>query len=268
MGSWDPQYSVRLCCVFEGKGLTIISNAEQAFQPFIEDAAELEGMLWLSREISLQVCFIEDPLLAELGIVSLAFSPVVQMALPAWFPMHTTHRSSLCFTSLPSNRIRSFALSLGCLWYSQSFFFSYIICETPWEGKNHIPLGWLWLLLLFLSVREMKGLLGGKNNYMGVGCWVLCSCLSDRFLSLPRLACTLVEKRKSKACENLSVMSVRVSHLCFNSSASPCCSLWGRHTGLRWGGLFRSFPSTANRFLLHIKVPLKSVKDLHLEKRW
>lgn len=61
---------------------------------------------------------------------------------------------------------------------------------------------------------------GGKNNGMVVGCWVLCSCLSNRFLSLPRLIYTLVEERKSDARENLFVMSIRVSHLCCNSSIS------------------------------------------------
>lgn len=112
-----------------------------------------------------------------------------------------------------------------------------------------------------------EGLVGKNNNHMGVGCWVLCLCLSNRFLSLPRLAYTLVEKRKSKACGNLFVMSIRVSHLCCNSSVSPCCSLWGKLKGLRQGGLFFSFPSVAYRFLFCIKLPLKSVKDLHLEER-
>lgn len=103
---------------------------------------------------------------------------------------------------------------------------------------------------------------------MGVGCSVLCLCLSNRFLSLPRLAYTLVAKRKSKACENLFVMSIRVSHLCCNSSVSLCCSLWGKQEGLRWGGLSVLFPPVAYRFLLCIKLPLKSVKVLHLEKRY
>ena len=75
-------------------------------------------------------------------------------------------------------------------------------------------------------------------------------------------------KRKSKACENLFVMSIRVSHLCCNSSVSLCCSLWGKQEGLRWGGLSFLFPSVAYRFLLCIKLPLKSVKILHLEKRY
>ena len=154
--------------------------------------------------------------------------------------------------------------SQGCLWYSQSYFFCYIICETLWEGKNPLTLGWLWLFLLFLSVGEMKGLLEKTTT---ISCWVLCLCLSNRFLSLPRLAYTLVEKKKSKACGNLFVMSIRVSHLCCNSSVSPCCSLWGKHKGLRQGGLFFSFPSVVYRFLFCIKLPLKSVKDLHLEKR-
>ena len=68
----------------------------------------------MSGGISRQIFFIEDPLLAELrssevGIVSLALSPIVQMGLPDSFPIHTTKRSGLCFTSLPSHKIRSFS---------------------------------------------------------------------------------------------------------------------------------------------------------------
>lgn len=98
----------------KGKGLALMSHAEQAFQRFIGDAAELEGRLGLSGSISHQIFYIEDPLLAklrssEVGIVSLALSPIVQMGLPDSFPVRTTKRSGLCFTSLPSNKIRSFA---------------------------------------------------------------------------------------------------------------------------------------------------------------
>lgn len=114
------------------------------------------------------------------------------MGLPAEFPTHTTNRSGSCFTSLPSNKTWSFTLSLGCLWYSQIYFFCYIKCET-WEGKNPITLGWLWLLLVFLSIGEMKDSLKNKQTQQ-YGCWVSCSCLSNRLLSLPRLVYTLVEK--------------------------------------------------------------------------
>ena len=82
-----------------------------------------------------------------------------------------------------------------------------------------------------------------KTKKQVYGCQLL-GVLSDRFPSLPGLAYTLAEKRQSKACENRFVMSVQVSHLCCNSSVSPCCSLWGRLKGLRWEALC-FFPSPA-----------------------
>lgn len=130
-----------------------------------------------------------------------------------------------------------------------------------WESQNPLTLGCLWLLPLFLSV-------GKNNNYVGVGCrYCVCVCQTDSCLYQDWLIPWL-KKRKSKACENLFVMSIRVSHLCCNSSVSLCCSLWGKQEGLRWGGLSFSFPSVAYTFLLCIKLPLKSVKDLHLRKRY
>lgn len=201
-----------------------MSNVEQAFQRFMDYAAELAGGLILSRRdqpsdflywrstlgcTSSEVwgwnCFFGSFTSGTNGPIGLVPTHT-----------HTTNRSGLCFTSVGSNKTWSFALSLGCLWYSQIYFFCYIKCETLWEGKNSVSLGWSWLLLLFLSVGEMKGLME-KNNNMRVGCWLLCSCLSNRFLPLLRLVYTLVEKRKSKACGNLFVMSIRVSHLCCNS---------------------------------------------------
>lgn len=69
MGLWGP-YKLDLlmlsdCCFFEGKGLAIMSNAEQASQRSRDCAADLQGRLRL-RGISHQIFFIEDPLLAEL----------------------------------------------------------------------------------------------------------------------------------------------------------------------------------------------------------
>lgn len=44
---------------------------------------------------------------------------------------------------------------------------------------------------------------------------------------------------------------------CLNCVVIDFSSLWGKHKGLRWGELFSSFLSTAYRFLLCIKLPLK-----------
>lgn len=71
-----------------------------------------------------------------------------------------------------------------------------------------------------------EGLVGKKknNNDMVAGyCIHVCqtdSCLYQDWF-IPWL-----KKRKSKACENLSVMSIRMSHLYCNSSVPTCCSLW------------------------------------------
>lgn len=177
MGPWGP-YKLDLltlsdCCFSEGKELAMMSNAERAFQRFTDHASELEGRLRLSRvgegsairssllKIHSWLNFVRS---GEVGIASLALSLVVQMGLPAEFPTYTTNGSGSCFTSLPSNKTWSFALSLGCLWYSQIYFFCNLKCETGWEGKSPITLGWLWLLLLFLSVGVMKGLLEKRKT--------------------------------------------------------------------------------------------------------
>lgn len=89
-----------------------MSNAEQAFQRFIDYASELEGKLRLSRvgegsairssllKIHSWLNFVRS---GEVGIASLALSLVVQMGLPAEFPTHTTNyklggRGILMFT--------------------------------------------------------------------------------------------------------------------------------------------------------------------------
>lgn len=148
------------------------------------------------------------------------------MGLPAEFPTHTT--------SLPSNNTWSFSLSLGCVWHPQIYFFCHIKYETVWEGKSPLILGGCGCCSCSWALETFRVCWKKQQQY---GCWVLCSCLSNRFLSLPRLVYTLVEERKSEACENLFVMSIRVSHLCCNSSISfTLLFFMGKAYGVKIGG--------------------------------
>lgn len=170
MGLWGP-YKLDLlmlsdCCCFEGKGVAIMSNAEQASQRSHDCAAELQGRLRLVRGISHQIFFIEDPLLADLcqsggvGVASLALLPVTQMGLPAEFPTHTT--------SVPSNHTWSFSLSLGCIWHPQVYFFCHIKYETVWEGKSPLILGGCGYCSCPWALETCRAC-WKQNNSMGVG---------------------------------------------------------------------------------------------------
>lgn len=234
------------------------------------------GCSWARRKVPIvgghPVVFTEEPLLAKLrssetDIVSLLFHQRYKWASQPHSPYSPRKGLACVLPVCPATTYSLSLLSLGCLCCSQSYFCCCIICETLWESQNPLPLGCLWLLLLFLSVREMNGLLEKTTTIWVLGArYCVCVCQTDSCLYQDWLIPWL--EKGSQRHVKILLSCLFGCLICCNSSVSLCCSLWGKQEGLRWGGLSSLFPSVAYRFLLCIKLPLKSVKDLHLEKRY
>lgn len=201
--------------------------------------------------------YFEELLLAklrssEIDIVSLLFHQRYKWASSLIPHTHLKRVWLMPSTSLSSNNIQSFTLSLGCLCCSQSYSSPHNMWNTVGKSKP-LTLGCLWLLLLFLSVREMK-FVENKQLY---GCWVLgiVFVFVKQIPVFTKIGLYPAEKRKSKACGKSfchvysGVSSVAIVLFC---SVVLC---GGSRSGLRWGGLSSLFPSVAYRFLLCIKLP-------------
>lgn len=156
------------------------------------------GCSWVRRKVRIvgghPVVFIEEPLLAklrssEVDIVALALPPAVQMGLPASFPYSPLKGLACILPVCPAATDSLFF----CLWAAFDIL-QLLLLHNMWNSVGKSKPSNAGVLVAVALVPECWQ----KQQLRGGWVPVLCLCLSNGFLSLPRLAYTLVEKKEVK----------------------------------------------------------------------